>query len=271
MAGTLYLCATPIGNLGDASARLRDTLDAVDVVYAEDTRRTAKLMAALGVSAEVRSYFIGNEQSRSRELAASLEAGRNVALVTDAGTPAVADPGVSAVTAARECGASVRIIPGPSAVTSAIALSGFGGDRFVFDGFLPRKGGERSVRIRSLASETRPTVLFTTAKRLVRDLGDLAMLAGSAREVCITRELTKLYEEVWWGTLEEATEHWSGRDVKGELTLVVAGGAESAVDFATAVAIGRAEIAAGSSRSEAARNAAMRSGHPRRDIYESLG
>ncbi len=271
MAGTLYLCATPIGNLGDASARLRETLATADLVFAEDTRRTGRLLAALGLSAELRSYFVGNEAERSVELAAHLAAGRNVALVTDAGTPAVADPGVSAVLGARKVGADVRIIPGPSAVTSAIAISGFGGDRFVFDGFLPRKGRERSERLASISAESRPTVLFTTANRLTRDLEDLASHLGAQRAVCVTRELTKLYEEVWWGTLEEAVERWAGPDVKGELTLVVSGASRVEVGFDEAVEIARSELGGGSTRSAAARTAAEQTGHPRRQIYEALG
>jgi len=271
MPGTLYLCATPIGNLADSSSRLRDTLGSVDVVFAEDTRRTGKLLAALGVSAELRSYFVGNEAERSVELAAHLAAGRTVALVTDAGTPAVADPGVSAVQGARKVGAAVRIIPGPSAVTAAIALSGFGGDRFVFDGFLPRKGRDRTGRLAAIASEVRPTVLFSTANRLTRDLEDLMSHTSAAREVCITREMTKLYEEVWWGTLEEANGLWGARDVKGELTLVLAGASPAEIGFEAAVAIARSAVESGATRSEAARTGAERSGHPRREIYEALG
>ncbi len=271
MPGVLYLCATPIGNLGDATSRLRQTLEDVDVVYAEDTRRSGRLLAAMGVEAEMHSYFVGNEAERSKELAEYLRTMRNVALVTDAGTPGVSDPGVSAVRAARSVGADVRIIPGPSAVTAAIALSGFGGDRFAFEGFLPRKGRDRASRIEEIVGDTRPTVLFAPANRLVGDLGDLMEAAGPEREVCVVRELTKLHEEVWWGSLREAVDHWTEIEPRGEVTFVIAGGQAVEVDLAAAVEMARTELAAGATRSAAARSAAERSGQPRRDIYDALG
>lgn len=271
MPGVLYLCATPIGNLGDATARLRQTLSDVDVVYAEDTRRSGRLLAAMGVDAELHSYFVGNEAERSKELAEHLRTMRDVALVTDAGTPGVSDPGVSAVRAARSVGAEVRIIPGPSAVTAAIALSGFGGDRFAFEGFLPRKGRIRAARIQEVASDTRPTVIFTAANRLVRDLEDLMEAGGAARQVCVVRELTKMHEEVWWGPLDEAVEYWSEVGARGEVTVVIAGGQPAETDLASAVEMARAEMEAGATRSAAARSAAARSGQPRRAIYEELG
>ncbi len=223
MAGTLILCATPIGNLGDAPPRLGEALASADVVFAEDTRRTMKLLGSLGVEAILRSYFVGNEHERAEELGQRLAAGETVALVTDAGTPAVADPGLTAVRVARSVGATITAIPGPSAVTMAVAVSGFGGDRFVFDGFLPRKGQERTRRVEELVAEGRTVVFFTTGPRLVKDLSELASLADGDREVVVARELTKVFEEIWLGRLAEAPAHWSAAARKGEFTVVLAG------------------------------------------------
>ena len=155
MAGRLILCATPIGNLGDASPRLAETLASADLILAEDTRRSATLLRSLGVKKPLTSYFAGNESKRASLLVDLLEQGKIVALITDAGTPGIADPGVSAVAAAREAGAVVTAVPGPSAVTIAISVSGFPSERFVFEGFLPKKGAERDMRLAALAAETR--------------------------------------------------------------------------------------------------------------------
>lgn len=270
MAGVLTLCATPIGNLGDAAPRLTHVLADCDVIYAEDTRRAKVLLDHLGVDKPVRSYFVGNEQSRSVELAGRLADGAAVALITDAGTPSVADPGVSAVRAARDVGASVSIVPGPSAVTAAVAVSGFGADRFVFEGFLPRRGGDRRRRISQMAAETRTVVFFSAPRRLTVDLEDLAVAAGSDRRICVTRELTKRFEEVWWGTLGESVIHWSDHEPRGEFTLVLAPGPELVVDVDAAVEMAREFQSEGAGRSEAARRAAAETGVSRRDIYERM-
>ena len=271
MPGTLYLCATPIGNLGDVTDRLGDVLRTVDIVYAEDTRRTATLLRYLGSDRDLRSYFIGNEAFRSTELAERLAAGESVALVTDAGMPAVADPGVTAVQAAVEAGAVISVIPGPSAVTSAVALSGFGGDRFVFEGFLPRKGGERAKRASEVTAETRPAVLFCSPRRLVSDLELLAESAGGDRQVCICRELTKQYEEVWRGTLSEAIEHWTEHQPRGEFTVVLdAASTETQISLEVAVERARSLVEAGHSKSDAAKTVARKSGLSKGPIYDSL-
>ena len=196
MKGTLIMCATPIGNLEDVSARLRSTLEAADVVFAEDTRRTGKLMERLGIRAELRSFFVGNEQQRLGELRERLRRGETVALVSDAGMPAVSDPGVGAVRLANEVGATVSVVPGPSAVTSALAVAGLGGDRFVFEGFLPRGAGERVRRMEAIAADDRPTVLFSPPTRVAQDLTELADHVGTGRPVVVARELTKLHKEV---------------------------------------------------------------------------
>jgi len=270
MPGRLLLCATPIGNLDDVSPRLGAALAAADTVFAEDTRRTAVLLGRMGIEARTRSFFVGNEAERSAELAERLAAGETVALVTDAGTPGVADPGLTAVRAARSVGAAVTVVPGPSAVTAALAVSGMPADRFVFEGFLPRRGSTRRGVVASLAAERRTIVLFSSPHRFLADLADLADALGEGRDVCVCRELTKQHEEVWWGTLGGARVEWSAREPRGEITLVIAGGAAPAVDLAEAVARGREAMAGGASRSEAARRAAGETGASRREIYERL-
>jgi 16S rRNA (cytidine1402-2'-O)-methyltransferase len=268
--GTLVLCSTPIGNLGDVSQRLRDTLAGADVVFAEDTRRARTLLQALDVNTPLRSYFAGNERQRRAELGQRLAAGETVALVTDAGTPVVSDPGANAVEVAREVGAIVSIIPGPSAVTGAIAVSGLTGDRFVFEGFLPRKGKDRTTRLESLVSEERTMVVFSAPHRLVEDLEDLASVLGPARQVCAVRELTKLHEEVAWMSLARAIEEWTERAPRGEFTIVIAGAAPPEPDLAAGVVRAQRLIEEGTSPSAAARQAAAETGAPRRSIYDAL-
>ena len=267
--GVLFVCATPIGNLGDISERLRETLGSVDVVYAEDTRRTGKLLSHLGVDVPLLSLFAGNEMERSERLVGEVSQGRRVALVSDAGTPAVSDPGAPAVAMALERGLTVRVVPGPSAVTAALAVSGLGGDRFVFEGFLPRKGRERQRRIESICGEERPVVLFVTPHRAAQDLSDLAISCGEERRVVVTRELTKLHEEVWSGTLGGSLERF-GEEVKGELTVVLAPADRARASAEAAIAEGRRLLAEGASTAEAARRAARVGGVPRRMVYQAL-
>ncbi len=268
MPGRLILCATPIGNLGDASPRLAETLGSVDLVYAEDTRRARTLLDALGVSVPVRSYFAGNEQARSKELADRLGAGDAVALITDAGTPAVADPGVSAVAAARAAGAVVGIVPGPSAVTAALACAGFGGDRFVFEGFLPRKGAARALE--TLAGETRTIVCFSSPHRLLDDLAGLRQALGAEREVCIAREMTKKFEELWWGDLEGAIAEWTDREPRGEFTIVIRGADRAPAPGIDPIVLARKLIEEGMGTSKAARVAAGMTGAKKTEIYRAL-
>ncbi|MEA2002358.1 MAG: 16S rRNA (cytidine(1402)-2'-O)-methyltransferase [Actinomycetota bacterium] len=270
MTGNLILCATPIGNLGDTSTRLKTALTAADLIYAEDTRRAATLLQALGVQTKVRSYFLGNEARRSEELAARLESGSTVALITDAGMPSIADPGLSAVQAARAVGAEVTVIPGPSAVTAALAVSGLPAERFVFEGFLPRKGKDRSRRLTQLASEERTAVLFSAKKRVVDDLTDLAAVLGPDRPVVVTRELTKAFEEVWHGTLATAAKHWADEQPRGEFTLVVGGAIHEPPDLESAVTQATNAIESGDSMTDAVRRIASDTGVSRRDLYEAV-
>jgi 16S rRNA (cytidine1402-2'-O)-methyltransferase len=268
--GVLVLCATPIGNLSDVSDRLREVLGSADVVYAEDTRRTATLLRHIGATPPVRSLFIGNERSRTADLLADLDRGLTVAVVSDAGMPTISDPGAEAVNLARERGHRVTLVPGPSAVVSAVALSGFGADRFVFEGFLPRKGKMRAARLDRVAADDRPVVFFVSPHRLIGDLESIAAATGSERQIAVTRELTKLHEEVWTGTVGEALEKWADREVKGELTIVVGPGAVEPVPMDVAVAEARMLVSGGATPSDAARSVATATGVSRREIYETL-
>ena len=270
MTGSLIICATPIGNLEDASPRLQHTLAAADVVFAEDTRRTGKLLERLGVTAQLRSFFLGNEGERTVEIRARLERGETIALVSDAGMPAVSDPGVAAVRAARSVGATISVVPGPSAVTSAIAVAGLGGDRFVFEGFLPRSGEERRRRIENVVQDERPVVLFSAPSRVTKDLADLATAAGDDRTIVIARELTKMHEEIWAGTLAEAIDHWtSDVEPRGEFTLVVEPRPEAPPDLPAALDEVVERMSGGERLSNAVRDVSEETGVSRRVLYES--
>lgn len=269
--GRLFVCSTPIGNLDDVTKRLADTLAKVDVVYAEDTRRVATLLNHLGTRARTRSLFAGNEVARTEELLEDLRSGSVVALVSDAGMPTISDPGAAAVRRARAGGFDVTVVPGPSAVTASLAVSGFPADRFVFEGFLPRKGEARRRRIESIGGEVRTVVLFLTPHRLAGDLEDLLEAVGPDRAISIGRELTKMHEEVWVGKLGEAVEEWSARQVKGELTAVLGPIDDvDAPDFESALNQARDLVASGVTVSEASRVIAIKLGLRRRAIYQAL-
>lgn len=270
MTGRLIICATPIGNLDDASPRLQQTLAAADVVFAEDTRRTGKLLERLGVTAQLRSFFLGNEGERTVEIRSRLERGETIALVSDAGMPAVSDPGVAAVRAARSVGATISVVPGPSAVTSAIAVAGLGGDRFVFEGFLPRSGNERDQRIEDVAREERPVVLFSAPSRVTRDLADLAAATGGDRVIVVAREITKMHEEIWTGTLEESIHHWTAEvEPRGEFTLVIEPRPETPPDVPAALDTALERMNGGERLSNAVRDVAEETGVSRRVLYEA--
>jgi 16S rRNA (cytidine1402-2'-O)-methyltransferase len=269
MTGRLILCATPIGNLGDASPRLAETLRDADVVFAEDTRRSRVLLASLGVDRSLRSYFVGNEQQRFRELEGHLEDGKTVVLITDAGTPSISDPGTSAVQAAHQVGAEVQVVPGPSAVTAALAVAGFDAQRFVFEGFLPRKGIERRKRLAELQGEERTMVLFSATHRVAEDLADLAGHLGDDRPVALCRELTKRYEEVRRETLGAAARRLGEQQTRGEFTLVVQGGKPAEPSIANALAEVLTRIGAGENLAGAVRAVARQSGVARRELYEA--
>lgn len=267
--GRLSVCATPIGNLGDVSERLRNTLASADVIFAEDTRRTTKLLSHLNLSVSLISLFSGNERSRTQSVVDMVRDGKSVVLVSDAGMPVVSDPGAEAIRAVRDAGYAVTVVPGPSAVSTALALSGFNADRFVFEGFLPRKGSERTVRLQALADDVRPIVIFASPNRLAQDLKDLAARCGSDREVVVARELTKLHEESWVGTLGDAVDRWPD-DVKGEVTIVIGPGESSVPDIEEALMHAIVLLDEGATLSDAARRTAASTGVSRRELYERL-
>jgi 16S rRNA (cytidine1402-2'-O)-methyltransferase len=271
VAGTLYLVGTPIGNLGDLTERARKTLAAVDLVAAEDTRRTGRLLDGLGIDARMVSFFEGNERERIPELIRALTEGADVAVVSDAGMPSLSDPGYRLVAECVEAGIAVDVVPGPSAVVSALVISGLPTDRFVFEGFLPRSGKARTARFEALAAEPRTIVLFESAKRVGSTLADLLEVGGD-RRVAVVRELTKLHQEVIRGTLSDVLERVGSRDLKGEVVLVVEGGANqpSAVDEHEAVRLAEALVHAGARKREAARRISELTGVPSSRIYEGL-
>ena len=270
MPGRLILCATPIGNLEDAPPRLASELAEADIVYAEDTRRTRVLLQHLGIDADVRSYFVGNEHARAIELGRRLGDGETAVLVTDAGMPGIADPGLSAVQAAIEAGVEVTVVPGASAVTAALAVSGLPADRFVFEGFLPRKPGQRARRLGALSEEPRTIVFFAAPSRVAEDLTAIAAAFGGDRRVAVARELTKLHEEVFRGTAMEAARRWT-EDIapRGEFTLVVEGALMPSRGIDELVSEVGVAVEAGHRLSAAVKDVADRSGTSRRVLYEA--
>lgn len=265
----IVLAATPIGNLGDASPRLREALATATVIAAEDTRTTVKLLRALGIENRPRliSLHEHNERERAAEL---LELAReaDVLVLSDAGMPTVSDPGFPLVAAAAEAGVEVTVIPGPSAVITALAVSGLPTDRFTFEGFLPRKQGERRIALAALAGEPRTMVFFESPNRLAASLTDAVDAFGPDRRAAICRELTKLHEEVRRGTLTELAE-WAAAGTRGEICLVVAGAPARESDPAAALAEVLAVASDGVRLKDAAAQVAKATGLSTRDLYEA--
>lgn len=272
MTAALVLAATPIGNVGDASPRLAAELRTADVVAAEDTRRLRRLLAALDVepAGRVVSYHDANEAARTPELLAALQGGARVVLVTDAGTPMVSDPGFRLVRAAADAGVAVTVVPGPSAVTAALVVSGLASDRWCFEGFLPRRGGERRTRLAELAAEPRTLVLFEAPHRAAATLADLRDAFGADRPAVVCRELTKTYEEVRRGGLAALAE-WAAAGVRGEVTLVVAGApAAQAARPEDLAGLVRDREAAGADRKSAIAEVAAAYHVPKREVYAAV-
>ncbi len=229
-AGILYIVATPIGNPEDLSARAKSILQQADLIACEDTRRTGRLLAAIGVRTPMSSYFEHNEQRRAAELVERLRGGAAIALVSDAGTPVISDPGFRLVRAAIEAGITVTAVPGPSAVAAAISIAGLPSNRFTFEGFIPSKAAARTKLLGALRREDRTMVFFEAARRLGATLDAMASAFGTERRAVVLRELTKTHEEVIRGTLGELARHFAGGEVLGEITIVVEGASEAATE-----------------------------------------
>ncbi len=269
--GTLVLAATPIGDPSDASPRLAEELQDADVVAAEDTRRLRRLLGELGVQPRGRviSYHEHNEAARTPDLVSLLLAGQRVVLVTDAGMPSVSDPGYRLVTAAVDAAIRVTCVPGPSAVLMALAVSGLPVDRFCFEGFLPRKPGERARTLRALATERRTMVFFEAPHRLAQSLAAMASAFGDDRPAAVCRELTKTWEEVRRGGLAELAA-WAQEGVKGEVTLVLGGAAEVVSSVQDAVPVILDRVAAGQRLKDVCAEVATSTGLSKKVLYDAV-
>ena len=269
MAGTLYVVATPLGNLGDLSPRAADTLKRVAVVAAEDTRHSRPLLYHAGSQAELISFHAHSSERALERILRILSDGRDVALITDAGTPAISDPGVALVAAARERGIQVVTIPGPTSVAASLSVSGIGGDRYLFLGFLPRKGSDRRRFLLTAAQSEWTVVIFEAPNRVTQLLTDLIEVCGPERQVAVSRELTKVFEETRSGTLQDLSEHYAEAPARGEVTVVVAGTGKAHVEERSPDPYERARdlLAEGLSRRDVANRLAEETGISRNTAY----
>ena len=268
--GALVLVATPIGNLGDISQRAIEALKVADIICCEDTRHSGKLLAHFGVTGKKLVVINEHTEYDAREEIVSLvTSGSNVALITDAGTPGISDPGERLVVAVINAGGVVTAVPGPSALTMALVISGLPTSRFVFEGFLPRSGAERTERLAMATTESRTTVFYEAPHRLVKTLSDLTTACGAMRGVVLARELTKLHEEMWRGTLQDANMHVAKTEPRGEYVIILEPAKPPAppTDEELLAAI-RAEIAKGVSRKDSAARVSARFGVAKRTVYE---
>lgn len=272
MGGVLRVVATPIGNLGDLSPRAAETLCEADLVLAEDTRHTGRLLAHVGSTVGQWSLHEHNERERIEQVLSRLADGAMIALVSDAGTPAISDPGYRLVAACVAAGERVEAVPGPSAMLAAVVASGLPTDRLAFDGFLPRKGRARRERLEELAGERRTLVLFASPHRVADDLSDLAEALGADRRAALARELTKRHEEVLHGTLAELAERVA-QGVRGEITLVLQGAPRAPADAAgpeELVTRVRELVATGMDKKRAIAAVAEAAGRPKREVYQAV-
>ena len=270
MTGRLVLVSTPIGNLGDLSPRAVSALQACALICCEDTRHSGKLLSHAGV-AGVR-LAVANEHTeaaRTEEVLGVLASGRDVAVVTDAGTPGISDPGARLVQAAIAAGYAVTAVPGPAALIMALVLSGFDTTRFVFEGFLPRSGRERAERLAEVAAERRTTVLYEAPHRVARTVDDLAAACGGERRVALARELTKVYEEVWRGSLADAAAHLTAHEPRGEFVMVLEGAPAAApADDEAILAALRMALQGGADRRTAIATVMSATGAAKRRVYD---
>lgn len=272
MSGTLYIVGTPIGNLGDISPRALETLEGVDFIAAEDTRVTLKLLNHFEIKKPLISYFEHNRREKGEIIADRIEAGESCALVTDAGMPAVSDPGEDLVALCHERGIKVSAVPGPTAFATAVALSGLPVGRFTFEGFLSVNKNARKLHLEEIKDEKRTMVFYEAPHKLSATLSDLYSALGE-RRIAIVREITKIYEEVIRINLSEAAEKYAEQSLKGEIVLVIEGKTETDTEEITvddALRLARIYIAEGISASMAAKKAAKETGIKKGDIYKLL-
>ena len=271
--GQLILAATPLGNILDASPRLKETLEQADLIAAEDTRRAKRLFADLNleIKAPVISLFEENEIEKIPDIIEKLKNGLKVVVISDAGTPAISDPGYRLVTKAIKENISITVIPGPSAVLSALVLSGLPTDRFSFEGFIARKGKERTEILNNLNTQSRTMVIFESPRRTSQTLQDIQEIVGDDRKAAVVREISKTYEEVIRGSLKELVAWANSKEVLGEITLVIAGVENTGKKEVDDEAIGEVKqlIAAGSSFKDAVQEVSTQRGLSRRELYEA--
>jgi len=270
VAGTLYVVATPLGNLGDLSPRAADTLKRVALVAAEDTRHSKPLLTYVGSHAELVSFHAHSTERALERILRILSEGRDVALISDAGTPAISDPGVVLVAAARERGIPIVTIPGPTAVAASLSVSGVAGDRYLFLGFLPRKGSDRRRLLLTVAQSEWTVVMFEAPNRVSQLLADLADVCGPERAAAVSRELTKVFEETRTGTLQDLSEHYAEAAVRGEVTVIVAGTGKQHIEAPppNPGERARALLAEGLSRKDVAERLAEETGISRNTAYK---
>ena len=272
MAGMLYLVPTPIGNLGDISIRCRETLEQADFIAAEDTRVTLKLLNHLGIKKSLVSYFEHNKAFKGNVILERILAGETCALVSDAGSPAISDPGEDLVKQCAEAGITVCAIPGPCAVITALSISGQSTGRFCFEGFLSTAKKSRRAHLESLAQEERTMVFYEAPHKLLATLEDMAAVFGADRSISLCRELTKLHEEIWKTTLGEAVAHYAANEPRGEYVLVMAGAPAEIEEEATpqdAAARVAQLIEEGMSRKDAVKQTAQELKLPKNVVYEA--
>ena len=272
MSGIIYLAATPIGNAKDASARLVELLQTADVVAAEDSRRAVRLFRELDIHApgDLISFYDAVEETKAVELVARAEAGETVVVISDAGMPTISDPGFRIVAQAIAQGVRVSVVPGPSAVLTALAISGLPVDRFTFEGFLPRKSGERTSLFESLLDEQRTMVFFEAPHRLAETLNDIATVFGPDRELAVCRELTKTYEEVIRGSVAQLQE-WAQGEILGEIVIVLRGSEPISIDDENFwIAQVASRVAVGYSQKDAIGEVAKELRIPKREVYDAV-
>lgn len=271
--GKLYLCATPMGNLDDITLRVLKTLQVVDLIACEDTRQTLKLLNHFNISKPVTSYYEHNKSYKGEKIIAQLLEGKNVALVSDAGMPAIADPGFELAQDCLQHGIAYTVLPGANAALTGLVLSGLSCERFCFEGFLPRQKNQRRQRLTQLAQETRTMIFYEAPHRLLDSLQAMAEIFGADRPMAVARELTKKFEETFRGSLDETIAYFNAKEIKGEFVLVVSGAEieeESPKSIAWALACVQTLIDDGMSEKEAIKQAAKDGSLPKREVYNAF-